>query len=76
MRIANEDDVMYPTKNKRLIEWVEEVARLTTPDRIHWCDGSAEEYDELCQQLVDAGTFLRTLRREAPEQLLRGVGPR
>ena len=50
---------MYPTKNKRLIEWVEEVARLTTPDRIHWCDGSAEEYDELCQQLVDAGTFLR-----------------
>ncbi len=66
MRIVNEDDVKYPTKNKRLIEWVEEVARLTTPDRIHWCDGSAEEYDELCQRLVDAGTFTRLSEAKRP----------
>ena len=48
-----------PTNNQRLISWVEEVAALTTPDRIHWCDGSAEEYDALCQLLVDNGTFTK-----------------
>jgi phosphoenolpyruvate carboxykinase (GTP) len=42
-----------------VIEWVEEVARLTTPDRIYWCDGSDEEYDALCQELIEAGTFVR-----------------
>ncbi len=66
---------MYPTKNKRLIEWVEEVARLTTPDRIHWCDGSAEEYDELCQQLVDAGTFLRLSDAKRPHSYYAASDP-
>ena len=47
----------YPTGNAKLIEWVEEIAKLTTPDRIHWCDGTAQEYDDLCQLLVDNGTF-------------------
>jgi phosphoenolpyruvate carboxykinase (GTP) len=56
----------YPTKNAKLIAWVEEVAALTTPDRIHWCTGSAEEYDELCQQLVDAGTFRRLNEAKRP----------
>jgi phosphoenolpyruvate carboxykinase (GTP) len=51
--------VTYPTHNKKLIKWVELVAKITTPDRIHWCDGSDAEYDELCQQLVDSGTFHR-----------------
>ncbi len=36
---------MAPTKNAKLLAWVEEVAALTTPDRIEWCDGSADEYD-------------------------------
>jgi len=49
----------YPTANKQLIDWVEEVARLTTPDRIYWCDGSEREYEELCQLLVDQGTFIK-----------------
>ncbi|HEY5103436.1 MAG TPA: phosphoenolpyruvate carboxykinase (GTP) [Acidimicrobiales bacterium] len=56
----------YPTANKKLIEWVEEVAQLTTPDRIHWCDGSAEEYDEMCQQLVDNGTFTKLSEAKRP----------
>jgi phosphoenolpyruvate carboxykinase (GTP) len=66
---------MYPTKNKRLIEWIEEVARLTTPDRIHWCDGSAEEYDELCQQLVDSGTFLRLSDAKRPNSYYAASDP-
>ncbi|MFY9782918.1 MAG: phosphoenolpyruvate carboxykinase (GTP) [Acidimicrobiales bacterium] len=65
MLIADED-VVYPTKNKKLIEWVEEVAHLTTPDRIHWCDGSAEEYDELCQLLVNHGTFTKLSDAKRP----------
>ncbi|MGC2167688.1 MAG: phosphoenolpyruvate carboxykinase (GTP) [Acidimicrobiales bacterium] len=65
----------YPTKNKALIEWVEEVARLTTPDRIHWCDGSAEEYDELCQLLVDAGTFTKLSDAKRPNSYYAASDP-
>ena len=64
-----------PTRNRALIEWVEEVAALTQPDAVHWCDGSAEEYDALAQELVDAGTFERLSRRQAPELLPGAVGP-
>ena len=56
----------YPTPNKKLIAWVEDIAQLTTPDRIHWCDGSAEEYDELCQLLVDNGTFTKLSEAKRP----------
>ncbi|MGH9264611.1 MAG: phosphoenolpyruvate carboxykinase (GTP) [Acidimicrobiales bacterium] len=48
-----------PTTNQRLLDWVEEVAALCQPDRVEWCDGSQEEYDRLCQLLVDAGTLTR-----------------
>jgi phosphoenolpyruvate carboxykinase (GTP) len=55
-----------PTKNKRLLDWVNEVAALTTPDAIHWCDGSAEEYDAMCQLLVDNKTFTRLSDAKRP----------
>jgi phosphoenolpyruvate carboxykinase (GTP) len=58
------------TKNERLLAWVEEVASLTEPDAIHWCDGSAEEYDSLCQALVDAGTFERLSDAKRPNSYL------
>ena len=47
-----------PTKNAKLLAWVEEIAALTEPAAIHWFDGSAEEADRLSAQLVEAGTFV------------------
>jgi phosphoenolpyruvate carboxykinase (GTP) len=55
-----------PTNHTRLVQWVDEWAAITTPDRIEWCDGSAEEYDRLCRQLVDAGTFSRLSDAKRP----------
>ncbi|HEY1776064.1 MAG TPA: phosphoenolpyruvate carboxykinase, partial [Solirubrobacteraceae bacterium] len=46
-----------PTRNAKLLAWVEEVAALTTPDSVQWFDGSPEAFEQLCQTLVDAGTF-------------------
>jgi phosphoenolpyruvate carboxykinase (GTP) len=48
-----------PTGNAALLAWVEEVAGLTRPDAVVWCDGSQAEWDRLSQQLVDAGTLVR-----------------
>src|ERR1700704_2418318 len=58
------------TKHERLRAWVEEVAALTQPDDIHWCDGSAAEYDALAQRLVDAGTFERLSEAKRPNSYL------
>jgi phosphoenolpyruvate carboxykinase (GTP) len=47
------------TKHVKLIQWVDQVAALTTPDAVVWCDGSKREYDALCHQMVEAGTFIK-----------------
>ncbi len=59
-----------PTKHERLLAWIDQVAELTEPDAIHWCDGSAQEYDSLAQQLVDAGTFERLSDAKRPNSYL------
>ncbi|MDZ4358104.1 MAG: phosphoenolpyruvate carboxykinase, partial [Variovorax sp.] len=57
-------------KNAKLIAWVADMAALCKPDAIHWCDGSKEEYDRLCQQLVDAGTFKKLNPAKRPGSFL------
>ncbi|NLD72661.1 MAG: phosphoenolpyruvate carboxykinase (GTP) [Chloroflexi bacterium] len=47
--------MQYEVKNKRLAEWVREVAELVQPDDVYWCDGSKEEYDRLMQEAVEMG---------------------
>jgi phosphoenolpyruvate carboxykinase (GTP) len=64
-----------PTKHSKLLSWVEEVAELTKPAAIHWCDGSAEEYDALCAELVEAGTFERLSDAKRPNSYLARSDP-
>jgi phosphoenolpyruvate carboxykinase (GTP) len=58
------------TDHAGLRAWVDEVAALTQPDEVYWCDGSAEEYDQIAQALVDAGTFRRLSEAKRPNSYL------
>ncbi len=59
-----------PTKNKRLLAWVQEVAELTSPDRIEWCDGSDAEWNRLTQELVASGTLTPLNSEKRPNSFL------
>jgi phosphoenolpyruvate carboxykinase (GTP) len=63
------------TTHAKLLEWVDEVADLTQPDSIHWCDGSAEEYGSLCAALVEAGTFEKLSDAKRPNSYLARSDP-
>jgi phosphoenolpyruvate carboxykinase (GTP) len=58
------------TTHAKLLQWVGEIAALTQPDSVYWCDGSAEEYDRLAQVLIDAGTFEKLSDAKRPNSYL------
>lgn len=59
-----------PTDHTKLVSWVQEIAELTKPDTIVWCDGSQEEFDRLAQGLVEAGTFRKLDEEKRPGSYL------
>ncbi len=59
-----------PTKNQKLIDWVEQAVKLCKPDRVHWCDGSEEENTALCDLMVKGGTFTRLNEDKRPNSFL------
>jgi phosphoenolpyruvate carboxykinase (GTP) len=58
------------TTNQQLLDWVEEWRQIFEPVSVEWCDGTAEEYDRLCQLLVDNGTFERLSDAKRPNSYL------
>lgn len=63
---AERDPSVPLSKNVHLFKWVEKMARLTQPDRIHWVDGSVAEYDALCSLMVANGTFIKLDQKKWP----------
>tara|TARA_R100000900_G_scaffold29754_1_gene23918 strand:+ start:327767 stop:329599 length:1833 start_codon:yes stop_codon:yes gene_type:complete len=64
------------TKNTQLIEWIKEIQELCQPEEVYLCDGSQEEYDRFCQQLVDDGTFIKLNEELRPGSFLCRSDPR
>jgi phosphoenolpyruvate carboxykinase (GTP) len=64
------------TTNQKLINWIKEIEALCKPSNIHWCDGSEDEYNRLCDELVEAGTFIRLNPELRPGSFLSRSDPR
>ena len=65
-----------PTKHRRLIQWVTEIAALTEPDQVYWCDGSEEEWTRLTGELVASGTMKPLSAEKRPNSFYAASDPR
>jgi phosphoenolpyruvate carboxykinase (GTP) len=59
-----------PTRNKKLLAWIDEIAAKCRPDRVYWCDGSKEEFNRLCAEMVKKGTFTKLNEAKRPNSYL------
>jgi phosphoenolpyruvate carboxykinase (GTP) len=64
-----------PTKHRELLDWVEQAAELMQPDAVHWCDGSEEEFDALCGELVEMGALEKLNEELRPNSYLARSDP-
>src|SRR5690606_17508647 len=58
------------TNNRKLLQWVDEMAAMCQPDNVHWCDGSQQEYDAMMKLLVEAGTAIKLNEANRPNSFL------
>ena len=68
-------DIPGYVTNAKLRSWVEEMVALCKPDHVHWCDGSQDEYNRLCEQMVESSTFIRLNAEKRPNSFLTRSDP-
>ena len=75
--VAPRDAIRFPgyIKHRKLCNWIQEMVDLCKPDDVYFCDGSQEEYDELCQLLVNNGTFIKLNEQLRPNSFLARSNP-
>src|SRR5690242_7856901 len=74
-RISESQAAPDYVQHKKLLAWVREIAELTKPDDIYWCDGSQAEYDRLCDEMVRGGTLIRLNEAKRPHSFLARSDP-